>query len=110
MTTPANKLQAKVLKKLVDAGIFCWRQNNLPIFDTHLNSGYGGYRSHGGMKGVPDIICIINGHFVGVEIKAGNDRMSAHQLLFKKRCEHNGGYYFVIKDEKDVEKVLLLKP
>lgn len=106
MSTPANKLTAKVIKKLTEAGVFFWRQNNLPIFDPKLNSGYGAYRSHSGMKGVPDIICIIHGQFVGIEIKAGNDRMSEHQILFKKRCVRNGGKYLIVKKPEDVDILL----
>ncbi|UOF78876.1 hypothetical protein [Caudoviricetes sp.] len=110
MSTSANKLQAKVIKKLTEAGIFHWKQNTMPVWDHKLNSGYGAYRSHGGMKGVPDIICIIAGQFVGIEIKAGKDRISADQLLFKKRCERHGGRYFVVHEIEDVDSVLLLKP
>lgn len=102
MSTPANKLTTKVMKKLTDAGIFCWRQNNMPVWDPALNNGYGGYRSHGGLKGVPDIICIIKGQFVGVEIKAGADKLSPEQIHFKKRCERNGGKYLVVKHPDDV--------
>jgi len=106
MSTPANKLTAKVVKKLTEAGIFFWRQNNLPIFDPKLNNGYGAYRSHSGMKGVPDIICIIDGQFVGIEIKAGKDRISPDQVLFKKRCERNGGKYMVVRKPEDVDCLL----
>lgn len=110
MSTPANKLQASVIKKLTEAGIFHWKQNTMPVWDPKLNSGYGQYRSHGGMKGVPDIICVINGQFVGLEIKAGKDRISADQMLFKKRCERNGGLYFIIRLVADVDSILLQKP
>lgn len=109
MSTPANKLQKKVLERLHNEGIFCWRQNNMPVYDPHINSGFGGYRAHGGLKGVPDIICIISGKFVGVEIKAGADKMSPDQVLFQKRCERNGGKYFVVKRIEDVDKILLQK-
>lgn len=78
----------------------------MPVFDPKLNSGYGGYRSHGGLKGVPDIICIIAGQFVGIEIKAGADRLSADQILFKKRCERSGGKYLVIKKIEDIDPLL----
>ena len=106
MSTPANKLTAQVTKKLDAAGIFYWRQNNMPVHDPRLNNGYGGYRSHSGLKGVPDIICIIDGQFVGIEIKAGKDRLSEHQILFKKRCERNGGKYLVVKHPDDVDSLL----
>ena len=109
MSTPGNKLTAAVIKKLENAGIFCWRQNNLPVYDPKLNNGYGGYRSHSGLKGVPDVICIIKGQFVGIEIKAGKDRLSAHQVLFQQRCEYNGGKYMVVKKISDINSLLACK-
>lgn len=104
MSTPGNILTGKVMKKLTKAGVFCWRQNNLPVYDPNIGN-YGGYRSHNGLKGVPDIICIIKGQFVGIEIKAGADRLSPDQIHFKKRCERNGGKYLVVKDVKDVDSL-----
>ena len=106
MTTPANKLTTAVMKKLHAAGIFCWRQNNMPVYDPKLNNGYGGYRAHAGLKGVPDIICIIKGQFVGLEIKAGKDKLSEHQILFKKMCKRNGGKYLVVKKVSDIDVLL----
>ena len=102
-----NALQTATIKKLTAAGIFAWRQNNQPTYDPKLNNGYGGYRAHAGMKGVPDIICIIKGQFVGIEIKAGKDTMSADQILFKNRCESNGAQYHVVKCVQDVDNILL---
>lgn len=106
MGKPASDLTKAVMKKLNKAGIFAWTQNNTPIFDPKLNHGYGAYRSHGSLKGVPDIICILAGQFVGIEIKAGKDRLSADQLLFKKRCERSGGKYIVARSVDDVDNLL----
>jgi len=103
MSTPGSKLQTAVLKKLQEAGVFCWRQGNHPVFDKKLNNGYGGYRAHAGLKGVPDILCIIDSQFVGIEIKAGKDRMSPDQVLFQKRCERHGGKYLVVRSVSDVD-------
>ena len=106
MSTPGSKLQTATLKKLQAENIFCWRQNNQPTHDPKMNNGYGGYRAHAGMKGVPDIIAVIDGTFIGIEIKAGKDRMSPDQILFKRMLERNGGKYFVVKNIKDVDNLL----
>lgn len=110
MTTPANLLTSKVLKHLESKGVFCWRQNNFPTHDPKMNGGRGGYRAFNGMRGVPDIIAITpptskycGGVFVGIEIKAGKDRMSVHQKLFEKRCASNNAEYFVIKKFEDIK-------
>jgi len=101
-----NQLTSLLIKELTNAGILCWRQNNQPTHDTKMNNGYGGYRAHNGMKGVPDVIAIIDGQFIGLEVKAGKDRMSPEQILFKRRCERAGGKYVIIKEKEDVDKLL----
>jgi len=59
------------------------------------------------LKGVPDIIAIVKGQFVGVEIKFGKDKLSPDQILFKRFCEHAGGTYLVIKTVEEVDNFLL---
>ena len=108
MSTPGSKLQTATVKKLAEAGIFCWRQNNQPTYDPKLNNGYGGYRAHAGMKGVPDIIAVVEGIFVGIEIKAGKDKISPDQILFKRMLERNGGKYFVIRSLPEVDNLLTM--
>lgn len=54
------------------------------------------------MKGTPDIIAVIKGKFVGIEVKAPTGRMSADQILFQKRLEAHGGVYVLAKSVEDV--------
>jgi len=109
MSTPGSKLQTAVIKKLAELGVFSWRQNNQPTHDPRLNNGRGGYRAHAGLKGVPDIICILppHGTFCGIEIKAGKDRMSPDQKLFERRCKNNGAQYHLVRSVADVDNLLL---
>lgn len=104
MATPEGKIQAAVLNYLKKEGVFCWRQNNLPVYDKKIN----GYRAHTGLKGVPDIISIINGRFVGFEVKTARGKQNADQKLFEKRTNQNGGAYFVVRSVDDARKALEL--
>lgn len=106
MAEAENKIQSATLKKLQKAGIFCWRNNNNAVWDSHLNNGFGAYRSFGGLKGVPDIIAIVKGQFVGIEVKTPKGKLSPEQVLFKKRCVRNGGKYLVVKHVDDVDILL----
>jgi len=101
MAKAENKVQSAVLRRLKKAGIFCWRQNNLAIFDPKMN----GYRAHNGLKGVPDILAIINGKFTGFEIKTPKGRQSADQKLFENRCKRNGGDYYLIRSVDDLDAI-----
>ncbi len=103
MATPEGKIQKEILDYLVSQGVFHWRQNNLPVYDPKI----GCYRAHTGLKGVPDIICIIKGQFVGIEVKTPKGKQSADQLLFEKRCKRNGGDYIVARSVQDVKDHLI---
>ena len=98
MATPEGKIQKEILEYLTLERVFHWRQNNLPVFDPRIN----GYRSHTGMKGVPDIICVIKGQFVGIEVKTPKGKQSPDQVFFQKRLEANGGVYILAKSLDDV--------
>jgi len=102
MATPEGKIQSAALRKLKAADVFCWRQNNTAIFDPRMN----GYRAHNGLKGVPDILAVINGQFVGIEVKTPKGRQSADQKLFEQRLERHGGRYFIVRSNEDVDKIL----
>lgn len=106
MATPEGKIQKAILDALTKAQVFHWRNNNAPIYDQKLNSGYGGYRAHAGMKGVPDIICVINGQFVGIEVKTPRGKQSSDQVLFQKRLERAGGKYILARGVDDIVEIL----
>lgn len=100
MAQEENKIQNATLKFLLSEGVFAWRQGNHSIFDPKLN----GYRTHNGLKGVPDILSVIKGQLVGWEIKTKTGRQSSDQKLFEKRLIRHGGRYFLIRSIDDVKK------
>lgn len=95
-----SQLQTAILKELQSHGKFCWRQNNAPIYDPKI----GGYRAQAGINGLPDIICVIDGVFTGIEVKSGT-KQSADQILFQKRLELNGGKYLVAQSVADIKDI-----
>lgn len=81
---------------------FFWRSNNVPVFDRARNT----FRRLPlyTMKGLPDIIVIENGRFIGIEAKAGSGRLSKEQADFGRECLRNGGDYIVARSIDDVQK------
>lgn len=63
-----------------------------------------------GLRGSPDIIAIVDGRFVGVEVKvpAGpgrrGGRQSDAQRRFQRACEKAGGLYIVARGPDEVVK------
>lgn len=107
-TTPEGKIQSAILSHLTKRGVFAFRVNNGATFDKHLNSGYGGYRTQGkwAMAGLSDIIIVHNGQFIGCEIKTPKGKLSADQLLFKRRLERVGGRYYVLRSVEGAKAML----
>ena len=60
-----------------------------------------------GFKGSSDIIGITRtGKFLAVEIKTGKDDLRPEQRVFKKVIEENGGRYFLIRNEDEIENMI----
>lgn len=47
-------------------------------------------------KGIPDILACVNGHFIGIEVKAQNGRPSELQLHNIKKIRDAGGFAMVL--------------
>lgn len=81
--TPEAAVKAKVVAILKDEDVYYF----FPA--TH---GYG-------RSGVPDIICCVNGLFVGIECKAGKNKPTALQVREIERIRRANGCALVVNEE-----------
>ena len=79
------------------------------IFHYRNNSGarvlfYKGKRRflRFGAVGSPDIVCVINGQYVGIEVKGDDGKQSEHQKSFQENLEKSGGKYILTYSLEDV--------
>lgn len=56
--------------------------------------------------GIPDIIMVKNGQFIGFEVKSKKGIQSETQVSFQGDLERAGGKYFIVRSIEDVETVL----
>ena len=54
------------------------------------------------MKGIPDIIAIKIGKFIGIEMKTETGKLSKEQADFARECVRHGGEYIVARSIDDV--------
>jgi hypothetical protein len=106
--TTGSTLTAACLRLLDLCGIFAWRNNNTGV-RRQAKGRY--FWTFSGMKGAPDIIGIhevdgIGGIFLGIETKAGKDRLSDAQKIFRNRCDAAGGVYLVVREIGDLTEYL----
>ncbi len=67
-----------------------YRINNVGVWDE----AKGVYRKGNTQKGIADISAVIRGRAVWIEVKAGRDKISTEQLIFKQEVERAGGLYY----------------
>lgn len=78
----------------------------------HYRNNSGAYKTeHGsyvryGTPGSPDIVCVINGFYIGFEVKRRGGKLSPDQRKFQKELTDNGGYYFLVTSVDDVIKAI----
>lgn len=87
-----SEVQRQILDYLALKHVFHYR-NNSGAFkrdDGHF------YRF--GALGSPDVICVVDGQYVGIEVKQPKGRQSDHQKEFQKNLEAAGGKYILAYD------------
>jgi Holliday junction resolvase len=80
--TPEGKVKDEVVRILKEEGVYYF----FPA--TH---GFG-------RSGVPDIVCCVNGKFLGIECKAGANKPTALQVREIESIRRNGGYAIVVNE------------
>jgi Holliday junction resolvase len=90
--TPESKVKKKVTTILDQLGAYYF----YPVT--------GGY----GRSGVPDIVCCLNGNFIGIECKAGDNKPTALQNKNLEEIQAAGGFAFVVNEDNidSLERVL----
>jgi Holliday junction resolvase len=83
VATPEKRVKSKVVGVLKDEGAYYF----FPA--TH---GYG-------RSGIPDIIVCVNGRFLAIECKAGNNKPTALQTREMENIRRNGGVAIVVNEE-----------
>jgi hypothetical protein len=92
MRTPESKVKKKVTDLLKSLGAYYF----YPVT--------GGF----GRSGVPDIVCCLKGHFVGIECKAGANKATPLQLHNLDMIRDAGGIAFIVNEDNmdALERVL----
>jgi hypothetical protein len=79
------------------------------VFHYRNNSGAfkrdDGHFYRFGALGSPDIVCVIDGNYVGIEVKAPKGKQSDHQKEFQRKLEAAGGRYILAYSLDDVSDV-----
>jgi hypothetical protein len=96
-----SDVQRQILDYLALKRIFHYRQNS-GAFAIPETASRARRFFRAGTLGAPDIICVIRGQYVGIEVKAPKGKMSEHQKAFQQALEAAGGRYVLAYSLEDV--------
>ena len=102
MASNENQVLQSIGDYLTRKKHFFFRLNTTPVFDAtkKLFRKMPKYS----MKGVPDLIVIKDGFFIGLEVK-DKGAQSVDQKAFQALCKENGAEYYVVRSIDDVREV-----
>lgn len=101
-----KKLEKDILREicewLFEKGFFFWRQNTIPVFDKGHFRALPKYTP----RGLPDILLLYDGHFIGLEVKVPNYwKRTDAQIEMKDKFIDNGGAYHLVTSLDEVKKI-----
>jgi len=85
--TPEGKVKRKVVEVLKKHEVW---------YFFPANNGFG-------KSGIPDIIAIVDGHFVGIEVKSATGKPTELQKICGKQIEEAGGTWLVVSNDVTLE-------
>ena len=80
-----------------------------PIY--YFRSGAGAFKTEGGYfktgrAGCPDITLVVNGKFIGIEVKAPGKKQSEEQQKAEVLIKNAGAEYYVVTSATEVKTIL----
>ncbi len=95
-------IQISICDYLALKKYFFWRQNTSPTVQKNGDKWHFRRMPAYSMNGVPDILLIKDGQFIGLEIKKPKGVQSANQKEFEKNCKQAGGKYYIVTSIDEV--------
>lgn len=99
--TPEKRIQNDILVFLDSIGIYCWQTYGGAVFDP-IKKVYRKPKSRFTRAGVADILGIVSGRVLAIEVKSATGRISPEQRVFIRCIQEAGGIAFVARSVEQV--------
>jgi len=90
-------IQKQILDYLKIKRIFHYKNSTTGIYQQKT-----GHYIPSQSVGSPDIICVVDGRYIGIEVKRPGSKLSPHQEAFRDNLQQAGGFYIVAHNVEDV--------
>jgi penicillin-binding protein-related factor A (putative recombinase) len=100
-----KQIENSILSYLKGRGLFFWKNESVGVFDVKK----GVYRLKNSIHrrvGIADIIGVIDGRAIFIEVKSEKGRLSINQSAFLEEAKRHGAIAIVARSVEEVEKAL----
>ena len=101
---PEKQIENAILDYLLMVDGMFWKAQNVGIYDPRKGTFRRPGKYH--KAGVADILGIIRGRFVAIEVKTKTGRLSKSQAKFLDEVRLNGGIAFVARSVEECDEQL----
>lgn len=101
-----SEIQRSIIDNLRWRGMLAFRCQPAPVPVRKGNAIVGFRRADAFNVGMPDIVCVIHGRFVGIEVKSESGRQRPDQCAWEERIVKAGGTYVLARSWEDVAAAL----
>lgn len=82
-------------------------QDHIKSYLTKKRIYHWRFQAQSNLNGIPDILCLYKGFFIGLELKRENGgRATQLQLRKIKNINDNGGIGVLVRSVEDVDKII----
>ena len=94
-----SDIQNSILHYLKLTKIFHYRQNQAAIKTEKT------FFRATSINGLPDIVCIVQGLYIGLEVKTATGRLNENQIKTHRDIIAAGGLVYVVRSLRDVQAI-----
>lgn len=105
MNASEKQIQDSILQWLTVVKIFHYRQNTGSFSKDYTRKRDGVTKTSYvkfGTPGATDIVCVVLGSYIGIEVKDHKGKQDPDQVEFQRALEYSGGYYILARSLDDV--------
>lgn len=105
LTESEKQIENRIISFLRIIGVFSWKNQSVGIFDPKT-SRFRKSRNPNHLRGVSDILGIVHGRFLAIEVKSAKGKMTIEQKAFLQNIRAQGGVAFEARSLSDVARHL----
>lgn len=91
-----KEIENSILSFLDFIGVFAWKNQSVGIYDP-IKKIYRRSNNKYHRKGIADILGIVEGKFLAIEVKSKTGTISPEQRIFIARVNQDGGIGFIAR-------------